>query len=224
MKYSYILLLLCFLSFNNVWSQLPVINYCDGHEFVDLGLVDEKGNHVLWATCNVGRVEAEISDCGDFFAWGESLVQSSAYNLGSYQLARSFGIFKYNKEDKLTVLGPEDDVASIQWSLRWHIPTVKEFDQLVKECTWKWHSVDGINGYLVTGSNGNSIFLPISGYRQNNLDFRKENGYYWTANLADDPSYALCFSFSSSKVNTINKEYRYTGRCIRPVCILPKSK
>ncbi len=44
------------------------------------------------------------------------------------------------------------------------LPTVDEMEELVKSCTWKWTTQNGVNGYIVTNKrNGNSIFLPDAG-------------------------------------------------------------
>ena len=65
------------------------------------------------------------------------------------------------------------------------MPTSAEMLELKNKCTWKWTSVNGVNGYQITGPNGNSIFLPASGYRYNtdvdHLGMRGSNGYYWTS-------------------------------------------
>ncbi len=35
--------------------------------------------------------------------------------------------------------------------------------KLIDECTWVYGAINGHNGYTITGSNGNSIFLPSAG-------------------------------------------------------------
>ena len=41
------------------------------------------------------------------------------------------------------------------------LPTKEQWEELKAECQWSWSN----NGYKVTGPNGNSITLPIEGYR-----------------------------------------------------------
>ena len=54
------------------------------------------------------------------------------------------------------------------------------FDELVEKCTWTWNR----NGYKVTGSNGNSIFLPASGLRDCKGDWQVgSHGNYWTSTI-----------------------------------------
>ena len=46
------------------------------------------------------------------------------------------------------------------------MPTLSQLEELKSDCTWTWGIYDGtsVKGFLVTGSNGNSIFLPAAGY------------------------------------------------------------
>lgn len=59
------------------------------------------------------------------------------------------------------------------------LPTEKEIWELLKNCQWEWKG----NGYKVTGKNGNTIFLPASGYRD--LDWGMvglgSEGYFWSS-------------------------------------------
>lgn len=64
----------------------------DSHEYVDLGLP----SGTLWATCNIGA--ENITDYGDYFAWGET----SGYNSGktSFEVA-TYSYYKENKPDTI---------------------------------------------------------------------------------------------------------------------------
>jgi len=62
------------------------------------------------------------------------------------------------------------------------LPTKAQFDELVEKCTWTWTR----KGYKVTGENGNSIFLPASGFRDCKGDWMRENqGNYWTSSIGE---------------------------------------
>ena len=41
------------------------------------------------------------------------------------------------------------------------LPTKEQYEELITSCSWTWKD----NGYKVTGPNGDSIFLPATGYR-----------------------------------------------------------
>ena len=142
---------------------------------VDLGL------SVHWACCNVGAESPE--EYGDYFAWGETVPKYSynsenhfAYNLYSEEL-ESRGII-----DGHGNLTAAYDVATVNWGGNWRMPTSDEMEELTDKCTWEWTSMNGINGYKVTGPNGNSIFLPAAGRRVNAfLENAGDNGHYRTA-------------------------------------------
>ena len=56
------------------------------------------------------------------------------------------------------------------------LPTLEQMKELMNECTWNWIK----NGYQIVGLNGNSIFLPAEGIRQNNVvEVPGLYGDYW---------------------------------------------
>ena len=152
------------------------------HEAVDLGL------SVKWATCNVGASSPE--EYGDYFAWGETTTKSSydednstTYGLSTSTL-QSRGII--GSDGNLTAAY---DAATANWGGSWRMPTLDEMEELLNKCTWTWTTQNGVNGQLVTGPNGNSIFLPAAGYRDGtNFVDRGSRGYYWSATLYENDS------------------------------------
>ena len=195
----------------------------EGHEYVDLGLP----SGLKWATCNVGATTPE--EYGDYFAWGE-VESKETYNWSTYkygtdydQLTKYCSDSYYGKDDftdNKTVLDPEDDAATANWGGAWRMPTKAEQDELRKNCTWAWTTQNGVNGYKVTGPNGNSIFLPAAGcVYEGTLDDAGSCGYYWSSSLyTDDPSFAYSVDFFSGYVGWYYYYYRYYGLTVRPVC------
>lgn len=188
-----------------------------GHKYVDLGL------SVKWATCNVGAETPE--DYGDYYAWGE-VEPKAEYNWSTYfdspnRDGKSF--IKYAL-DKKTTLAPEDDVAHVKWGGGWRMPTTAEQRELCKRCSWEWTSQGGVNGYVVTGPNGNSIFLPAAGYRgDSGLNNAGSYGYYWSSSLYkydsdSDSDFAYYLYLFSIKNDWDYYGYRYYGQSVRPVC------
>ena len=173
----------------------------NGHEWVDLGL------SVRWATCNVGA--SNPSDYGNYYAWGETKTKSSytADNSRTYEVSMSdiSGNIRY-------------DAATANWGGGWRMPTKEEFEELLDKCNWQWSSQGGRNGYKVTGPNGNSIFLPVAGWRYGtSLNFAGDGGYYWSStpngvNTLD----AYFLGFNSGRHN-VGWYYRNYGRSVRPV-------
>ena len=193
----------------------------NGYTYVDLGL------SVKWATCNVGAATPE--EYGDYFAWGE-VEPKTTYNWSTYKYCKGTNktITKYCNnstlgndgftDDKI-ILDLEDDAAYVNWGGSWRMPTEAEQQALVNNCTWTWTTQNGVNGYKVTGPNGNSIFLPASGYIDGTSpSYVGERGDFWASSLSlNSPRNAYNVFFRSNVVN-VTYSYRNYGRSVRPVC------
>ena len=192
----------------------------DGHSCVDLGLP----SGVKWATCNVGAISPE--DYGGYYAWGET-EEKENYSWNTYKwcngsentLTKYCVSSDYGTLDNKTVLDAEDDVAHVKWGGDWRMPTIEEQKELLNNCTWTWTTLNGVNGYKVTGPNGKSIFLPDAGYcLGSGVNNRGGYGYYWSSSLYGNYSYnAYNFHFSGGYY-LCHYGYRYGGRSVRPVC------
>ena len=191
------------------------------YPYVDLGL------SVKWAPCNLGATKPE--EYGDYYSWGETVTKTD-YSWNTYKfrtIGDNYGnvkFFKYNTDSSLgridnkTVLEPEDDVAHLKLGGSWRIPTDAEWTELRECCNWTWTSTNGVNGYKVTGPNGNSIFLSAAGCRYDtDIYDAGSNGYYWSSSLyADSPRDAWYVDIRSGYVNRYNGRRCY-GRSVRPV-------
>jgi len=182
-------------------SSEIVDNLINGHEYVDLGL------SVKWATCNVGADTP--SDYGDYFAWGETTTKSEYTEENSVTLESLMGDIS---GDSLY------DAAYDNWGGTWRLPTKAEIDELVDKCEHKWTTQGGHNGYLVTGPNGNSIFLPAAGWRYgSSLGGVGEYGNYWSSTPNEsDTQYAFSLNVNSGDFCRYWFS-RYGGRTVRPV-------
>ncbi len=102
------------------------------------------------------------------------------------------------------------------WGGNWRCPTKSEWEELKSNCAWTWTTKDGVNGYEVVGSNGNSIFLPAAGYH-NGLSLYDvgSEGNYWSS-TPYDYNYSYCFRFDSSGQNMGGYNNSY-GRSVRLV-------
>lgn len=192
------------------------------HEYVDLGLP----SGTLWAIYNVGADTPE--EYGDYFAWGET-EPKSVYNWSTYQYCNGDWntLTKYCNYsncgnngfiDNLTILEPSDDAATANWGESWRMPTIEEWQELYNNTDVTWTTQNGMNGRLFTASNGNSIFLPVSGHRfENSLEFIGNYGYYWSSSLFfDGPNYAWYFSIDSCDYS-MGRAARFFGYSVRPV-------
>ena len=197
------------------------------HDYVDLGLP----SGTLWATMNVGASKPE--DYGSYFAWGETEPYDengkSTFNWSTYKWCNgsSSTLTKYNTSssygtvDNKTELDLEDDAAYVNWGSNWRMPSKAQFDELINSSytTMEWTTVNGVSGRLITSkTNGNSIFLPAAGYRDDgSLYGAGSNGYYWSRTLyTDNPLNAWYLYFYSDSVYTIYSS-RCNGLSVRPV-------
>ncbi len=124
-----------------------------------------------------------------------------------------------------SISGTIYDVAKAKWGGKWRIATQSEFQELISACVWTWEERNGSYGYKVTGPNGNSIFLPTTGYRRGYSWFDSDKGYYWTGTMRSETSpypYVLNFDKAHKGLNTTSVSglaypFKNFGCAIRPV-------
>jgi len=194
-------------------------------EYVDLGLP----SGTLWATCNVGASKPE--EYGDYFAWGEIETKSDySWSTCKYCKGSSLTLTKYctlsnygynGFTDNLTELQPEDDAATANWGSGWQMPSLDQIKELYNSIytTTEWTQVNGVNGRKITSkSNGNSVFLPATGYRYDtSLIDAGRGSRYWSRSLdAKNSGNAWYLSFGSGYIDW-GSFYRCEGRSVRPV-------
>ena len=190
----------------------------NGHEVVDLGL------SVKWATCNIGA--ATPTECGNYYAWGETTTKNNYY-WETYKWCNgdNESLTKYCNTDGLTVLSSSDDVATVKWGNKWRTPTTKEYEELFRRCEVEWTKKDNVNGCLVTGPSGKSIFLPAAGFRSL-TDLRRNGTYgpYLTATLYSNGDQDCAYIFTFEQNKSIKEEWgifwglRCFGFPVRAVC------
>ena len=222
---------------------VPVPNNC-----VDLGLA----SGVLWAKCNIGTTEP--TQLGNYYAWGELSPNKKEYYSTNYKYFDKHGVIKYNEKDGKTVLELGDDAARDNLGVGYRIPTKADWEELLEDC--KWEAVTstlpvtldpsqrkGIARWKVTGPNGNSIVLPMTGgFRADGWGVRPDyDTYYTTANLypaelqLDEDKYqeavALTWPLFAEETSSGRIEepsfgsiYRDFGVVVRPVFDLYSNK
>lgn len=226
---------------------VPVPNNC-----VDLGLA----SGLLWAKCNIGTTEP--TQPGNYYAWGELSTKKEYYSTnykhfktGKYEIK---GILKYNEEDGKTVLELEDDVARANLGVGYRIPTKADWEELLEDCKWEAVTVTlpieldpsqkkTIARWKVTGPNGNSIVLPMTGgFKASGWGVMPDyDTYYTTANLypaelqLDEdkyqeavvlkwPMYAEETASGGIEEPSLGATYRDFGVVVRPVFDLYSNK
>ena len=175
-------------------------NLINGHEYVDLGLP----SGLLWATCNVGAETPE--GYGDYYGWGCLNPDSNG------------DTYRKNIND---ISGNSDyDVSTLNWGSEWRMPRIGEFDELQNNCTWTWTTQNDVDGYKVTGPNGNSIFLPACGYNNGSSFLDVGTGFYWTSAPVPygDLEEAFMYVFYGDEYSDyLTTRYRSQCNSIRPV-------
>lgn len=96
-------------------------------------------------------------------------------------------------------------------------PSLGQADELLRNCSYRWVTQNGVGGGWFTGPSGASIFLPGAGWIWfDNPTVMGSDGVYWTSTSADSdnshvlilhPGGAFCGSFWSEG----------SGRSVRPV-------
>ena len=104
---------------------------------VDLGL------SVVWAEKNLGATSAY--DTGGYYLWGDPT---------------GTGVIMYfDTPNTNYICDTQYDIARAQLGKGWRLPTREEINELLSSC--KWETVT--NGVRLTGPNGNSVILPLTG-------------------------------------------------------------
>lgn len=189
----------------------------DGHEAVDLGLP----SGLLWATCNIGTSIPE--NIGSYFAWGETQTKTSytednyKYNNASHAGRTKYTTGSYNETiDNKTKLDASDDVAKVKWGGKWHMPSRQDYDELFEntEKSYKKDQNGNYIGYLFTSKNGNTIFFPYTGYKEEYNVEAPTLCRYWTNELKHPGSDSFAFStyFSGIKSYTATDSWMYDLR------------
>lgn len=194
---------------------------------IDLGLP----SGTKWACCNMDAKAPDMA--GRYYSWGDtkpkydySSENFTHWAKHTYRLNAGVEVYEYYKSNiGKNIAASEHDVAHVKWGGAWRMPTDAQWLELMNECNRKWVTLSGVHGVLLTGANGNSIFLPAAGYRDGN------DGYYRAANVKSvtwtdkdfTPStgeyhcpFYLTFGENSWSV-TCGYDYYYWGLLVRPV-------
>ena len=179
----------------------PEIGELNGKEYVDLGL------SVNWATTNLESGQYDI--CGGYYPWGSTVTQPI------YDMAHCPAL----DLKRTNISGdPQYDAATKSLGGDWRLPTVIEFNELVQCCRWQWTRQNDVNGYKVTGPNGNSIFLPCGGHVSfTTLYYFDERGCYWTGSSdqsIEQTAYMMILTEDNINERSMS---RVLGVNIRPV-------
>lgn len=94
------------------------------------------------------------------------------------------------------------------------LPTKEQFEELIDKCNWEWNSV--FKGYIITGPNGNNIFLPAAGYADRlSYSLYGTDGLYLSSTPAGEHIYCLWFSERCRFVGDVKDECMRSARAVK---------
>ena len=167
-------------------------------EAIDLGLT----SRTLWASYNIGATKPE--ELGAFLAWGE-IEEKDYYDTNTY--------LYNNIELGKNIAGTNYDVAHILWGGAWVMPTQEQLKELFNYCKIEWTTIDGTKGCILTGPNGNNIFMPVGGWKEDDEVYQAESGNYWSSESTGGWFFDETYGTSSLSSPV------YRGLLVRPVQI-----
>ena len=203
---------------------LGLLPLCAGAQEPDTTRVVDLGLSVCWAGYNLGARAPQ--EYGDYYAWGETQTKA-VYDLDTYKYCK--GSYEsltkycfqpeYGQVDGLLELEPADDAAYVCWGEGWRMPSREQLLELITRCKWRGIEYKGVNGFLITGPSGRSIFLPKAGGMDGAKKVLENNyGFYCSRSLdrlsstAAEGTYVL-----AGVVNRRTGLLREYGRPVRAV-------
>ena len=205
-------MMLAMIAMSSCGGNGPTRGMEAGHEWVDLGLP----SGTKWATCNIGAAAAE--EAGDYFAWGDTMAKEEFIrnNCCTHDKSPS-ELMEAGILDSTGNLTKEYDAAHNIWGGEWRMPTKSELEELIRNCSPTWVTQNGVDGCLFTGKNGNTIFLPVTGFKDVTTVISAENfGHYRSSTMFEDEfrSYELSIA---KRGRYVDYNYRMSGYAVRPV-------
>lgn len=189
---------------------------------VDLALPSGK----KWASMNLGAVSPE--DPGEFYSFAELQPQED-YDEDSNRYfwkkdKKTYDFSKYNTDiesefyDNKTLLEEEDNAAIELLGKEWQIPEIEDCEELIQNCSHSVEYLNGVLGLLFTGKNGNTIFIPYSGYKsENSLASYQHQFFIGTRNLAELSGYTRIMESDKYGILRLSPLSREMGISIRPI-------
>ena len=170
-------------------------------EYVDLGL------SVLWAKCNIG---AELeTESGILTGFGDQSFYNRSTSKDDYTPWDIAG----TEEDVLYNLSIDGDAK-----MKSKLPTIEQIEELISKTTQEYVVEGSVAGIKFTATNGNSIFLPICGYRNGEEVTIDGGGYYWSGNvneLNEDYGKTLRLTAEGAQKGVSARAYGLSLRSVR---------
>lgn len=199
----------------------------NGHAYVDLGLP----SGTKWATCNLGSVYP--AGKGYKYIWGKTTPCPASGSISGTEYP-----MKEVKALHDSICSTEYDAATANWGGNWRLPTIEQCQELLDYTTASFTTLNDVEGFRITGTNGNSIFIPfdktnwfhiMTGQGAEGSDkYNKNNYFIWilcgrkdTSGGVTTPNISIGYKyiFWYSETSMSETDFYYTdGYHIRPVC------
>ena len=198
-----------------ILSLRPVIKY------VDLGLP----SGLLWADRNLGANSPE--EAGKYYAFGDIEgaypdENGNFYNDRFYQYwYQSLGLYNGKILDENNILKKEYD-AVYQSDNSARMPTMTEFNELINTNYVTKELIHNDNNEFVrvkitSKFNGNSIFLPITGYGYDGTVKSKTKGNFWSSySYQNTIGEALMIDGNFIRTDSVYAHSGYNIRGVKP--------
>lgn len=146
-------------------------------KLVDLGLP----SGTKWADRNLGATS--VTSFGSYYAYGET-TSKQTFSDTNYKGDITFP----------TIAGTGNDAATKKYGKGWSVPTQKQFQELLDNCEKSNAIVNGVFVIKLTGSNGNSIYLPYPPNKtimkaKDAANTKQLNEYWYNSTLYSSSSY-----------------------------------
>lgn len=171
-------------------------------KYVDLGL------SVMWAECNLGAETEE--GVGTYFGYGDQTGEQYSTEETDYPL-EDIADTEFDVTNGISIDGTSNILSAM--------PTFDQVKELINGTTHTIDTVKGVKGIRFTAANGNSIFLPYTGYREGkDIESNLSIGSYWTGSVSNvNNNYANTLSFNASGIVINGMMQRHCGLPVRTV-------
>ena len=192
---------------------------------------DWYGGYYAWGELEANKTKKRKI----YFNWNNYKFGKGWDKLSKYCNVLKYGLNGFT--DNLNELLPEDDAAYQNKKLhnfKFHIPTKEQCEELINYTNNYWiynydpdktihnskddKGIQGLNGRVFIGKNGNQMFIPAAGYCSgSNINSVGSYCSLWSLSLdLNTPDSAYNLYFSSFGIS-IYGGYRYYGFSVRPV-------
>jgi len=152
-------------------------------------------------SCNCRSSQSSYMATSDTIAVVDTIIPEVVHaNVIDLGLSVLWADRNFNGEDSLDCgwyyTASEANALLVEtWGEGWRVPTGKEMRELRLKCAWNHRTCvdkfrNHINGYIITGPSGKSIFLPSAGrlYFETIVEFG-DGGHYITSSRNSDGDY-----------------------------------